>query len=353
MNSRFMIIAALSASLALTAGCQQETHVPDPVRPVLSIVTEPTLRGSPALVGTIEPRFKTDLSFRVLGRLIARPVNLGDAVAEGQTLAAIDPLPLDLAVRAAKAGLAKAQAQLETASAAEQRKRTLILTNATSKQTLDDAEQLRAGAEASVANAQANLTKALEQRGYAQLKADFAGVVTAVSADEGQVVSPGQNVLTLARPDLKEAVVDIGTDFPVALGIGLPFTVSLELLPNLHVEGRIREIAPEADPGTRTYRVRIALRDPPPSFRLGSTVTVKLSKNQASTLRLPASAVLSKDGETFVWVVDLPASTVSLHKVNVLMDGADAQVSSGLAAGARVVTAGIHSLKAGQKVRLE
>jgi membrane fusion protein, multidrug efflux system len=353
MNSRFRIIAALSASLALTAGCRQETHVPDPVRPVLSSVIEPTLRGSPVLVGTVEPRFKTDLSFRVLGRLIALPVNLGDTVAEGQSVAAIDPLPLDLAVRAAKAGLAKAQAQLETASAAEQRKRTLILTDATSKQTLDDAEQLRAGAEASVANAQANLTKALEQRKYAQLKADFAGVVTAVSADVGQVVSPGQTVLTLARPDLREAVVDIATDFPVPLRIGLSFSVSLELLPNLQVEGRIREIAPQADPVTRTYRVRIALRDPPPSFRLGSTVTVKLSNDQGSSLRLPASALLSKNGETLVWVVDLPGSTVSLHKVDVVMDGADARVSGGLAAGARIVTAGIHSLRPGQKVRIE
>jgi RND family efflux transporter MFP subunit len=352
MKSQLSIIAALSASLLMTAGCKQDTHVSEPVRPVLSIIVEPTPSGDPVFVGAVEPRFKTDLAFRVLGRLIARHANLGDTVTEGQTVADIDPLPLELAVRSARAELANAQARLETARAAEQRKRTLILTDATSRQTLDDAEQVRAGAEASVANAQANLTKAIEQLGYAQVKTDFGGVVTAVSADVGQVITPGKTVITVARPDLREAVVDIGSDFPVPLRIGLPFSVSLQLLPTVQVEGRIREIAPQADPVTRMYRVRIALRDPPPSFRLGSTVTVKLSGDQSSTPRLPTSAILSKDGESFVWVVDPADNTVSLHKADAAIDGADARVS-GLAVGTRIVIAGIHSLRPGQKVRIE
>jgi membrane fusion protein, multidrug efflux system len=352
MKSQLSIIAALSASLLLTAGCKQDTHVSEPVRPVLSTIVEQTPSGDPVFVGAVEPRFKTDLAFRVLGRLIARPANLGDTVTEGQTVAAIDPLPLELAVRSARAELANAQARFETASAAEQRKRMLILTGATSRQTLDDAEQVRAGAEASVAHAQANLTKAIEQLGYAQVKTDFGGVVTAVSAEVGQVVTPGQTVVTVARPDVREAVVDIGTDFPVPLQIGLAFSVSLQLLPTVQVEGRIREIAPQADPVTRMYRVRIALRDPPPSFRLGSTVALKLSGEQSLTLRLPTSAILSKEGESFVWVVDPADSTVSLHKVDVAIDGADARVG-GLAVGTRIVLAGINSLKPGQKVRID
>ena len=289
----------------------------------------------------------------MLGRLIARPVNVGDLVAEGQTVAAIDSLALELAVRSARAELSKAEAQLANASATEQRKRTLVVKDATTKQTVDDAEQVRAGAEASVARAQANVTKALEQLGYAQLKADFAGVVTAVSADVGQVVSPGQSVVTVARPDIREAVVDIGADFPVPLKIGLPFTVSLQLLPAVQVEGQIREIAPQADPVTRTQRVRITLNDPPPIFRLGATVTARLSNHQNSSLRVPPSAVLTKDGESFVWVVDLPASTVSLHKVDLSPDEGGIRVTRGLTAGARIVTAGIHSLKQGQQVRIE
>ena len=164
---------------------------------------------------------------------------------------------------------------------------------------MDDAEYARAGAQASVARAQANLTKALEQLGHAQLKAEFAGVVTAVSADVGQVVSPGQTVVTVARPDVREAVVDVGPDFPVALQLGLSFTVGLQLLPTIQAEGRIREIAPQADDATRMRRIRIALIDPPSSFRLGSTVTATLSKLQNEVLRIPASAILHQGWRHF------------------------------------------------------
>src|SRR3974377_579945 len=142
---------------------------------------------------------------------MARPVNGGDLVAEGQTIAAIDPTALELAVRSAKADLLKAQARLENAVGTEERKRILIKTDAPTTQTLDDAEQIRAGAQASTARARANLAKAVEQLGYAQVKADFAGVVTAVSAEVGQGVSPGQSVVTVARPDVREGVVAIET----------------------------------------------------------------------------------------------------------------------------------------------
>ena len=268
-------------------------------------------------------------------------------------VAAIDPTALELAVRSAKADLSKAQALLENAIGTEERKRILIKTEATTKQTLDDAEQVRAGAQASTARARANQSKAIEQLGYAEVKADFGGVVTAVSAEVGQVVSPGQTVVTVARPDVREAVVDIGTDFPVPLIVGLPFTVSLQSLPAVQVQGQVREIAPQADQMTRMRRVRIALNDPPESFRLGSTITARLSNTHGAVLRVPASAVLKEGAGTFVWVIDAPTSTVSLHKVELSEDEGGIRLAGGLIAGARIVTAGIHSLKQGQQVRIE
>jgi RND family efflux transporter MFP subunit len=229
----------------------------------------------------------------------------------------------------------------------------LIKTDATTRQTLDDAEQVRAGAQASTARARANLTKAIEQLGYAQVKANFAGIVTAVSAEVGQVVSPGQSVVNVARLDVREAVVDIGPDFPVPLTVGLPFTVSLQLLPAIQVQGQIREIAPQADQMTRMRRVRIALNDPPESFRLGSTITARPSDDHNSVLRVPASAVLKEGGEAFVWVIDAPSSTVSLHKVGLSEDEGGIRITGGLTVGERIVTAGIHSLKHGQQIRIE
>jgi membrane fusion protein, multidrug efflux system len=353
MRKLAITITGIFALTLATAGCKQETGTSEPVRPVLTTVVEPTPPASTVAAGTVEPRYTTNIGFRVLGRLISRPVNVGDLVEEGEILAAIDPTTLELAVQSARAELSRNKARLANASATEERKRTLIASDSTTKASLDDAEYARAGAQASVARAQANLTKALEQLGYAQSKAEFAGVVTAVSADVGQVVSPGQTVVTVARPDVREAVVDVGPDFPVALQPGLSFTVSLQLLPAIKVEGRIREIAPEADDATRMRRIRIALIDPPPSFRLGSTVAATLSKLQNQILRVPSSAVLTEDGYTFVWVVDLPASTVSLRKVALSADGSGMRVNGGLAAGTRIVTAGIHSLKQGQQVRIE
>jgi len=353
MKTPFLVAAGAIASALALAGCKQEAKAPEPVRPVLSTVLQPASTDSAVAVGTVQPRYETNLGFRLLGRLITRPVNVGDLIIEGQTIAAIDPTALELAVRSAKADLSKAEALLENAIGTEERKRILIKTDATTKQTLDDAEQIRAGAQASTARARANLAKAIEQLGYAQVKADFAGVVTAVGAEVGQVVSPGQGVVTVARLDAREAVVDLGPDFLVPLTVGLEFTVSPQLLPAVQVEGRIREIAPQADQVTRMHRVRIALNDPPESFRLGSTITARLSSARISVLRIPASAVLKEGAETFVWVIDTPTSTVSRQKVDLAEDERGIRVTGGLATGARIATAGIHTLKQGQQVRLE
>jgi membrane fusion protein, multidrug efflux system len=353
MIARALALGCMLASALVLAGCKPEAAEKEPVRPVLSTVLKPTAPDSTVVVGTVQPRYETNLGFRVLGRLIARPVNIGDMVAEGQTVAAIDPTVLALAVRSARADLSKAQAALENASATEERKRILIKSDATTKQALDDAEQVRAGAQASTARAQANLTKAIEQLGHAQLKADFAGIVTAVSADVGQVVSPGQTIVTIARPDIQEAAVDIGEDFPVPLKVGLPFTISLQLVPAIKVQGEIREIAPQADQVTRMRRVRITLNDPPNGFRLGSTITARLISSESSVLQVPPSALLRDERGAFVWVVDPASSTVSLQKVNLSEGEGGSQLTSGVASGSRIVTAGIHSLKPGQHVRIE
>jgi membrane fusion protein, multidrug efflux system len=353
MIARALALGCILASGLVLAGCKKEVAEKEPVRPVMSTVLKPTAADSAVVVGTVQPRYETNLGFRVLGRLIARPVNVGDMVTKDQTVAAIDPTVLELAVRSARADLSKAQAALENASATEERKRILIKTDATTKQSLDDAEQVRAGAQASTARAQANLTKAIEQLGHAQLKTDFAGVVTEVSADVGQVVSPGQTIVTVARPDIREAAVDIGEDFPVPLSVGLPFAISLQLVPSIQVQGEIREIAPQADQVTRMRRVRIALNDPPNGFRLGSTVTARLIGSESLILQVPPSAVLRNGPGTFVWVVDPASSTVSLQKVTLSEAEGGLQLTSGVASGTRIVTAGIHSLKPGQHVRIE
>lgn len=351
MKARLPVLLVACTALA---GCNEKAAAPVPVRPVLSAVVAPASVDNAVIVGTVQPQFKTDLSFRVLGRLVARSVNVGDSVDKGQIVAAIDPASLELAVRSAIADVSSAQAQLTNASGAEGRQRTLLETDATSKATLETAEQSRAAAQASVIRAQANLTKAREQLGYAQLKSDFAGVVTAINAEVGQVVPPGQAVVTVARPDIREAVIDVAEDIAGALRVGMPFTVSLQLDPAIKAEGKVREIAPQADAVTRSRRVRITLDHPPETFRLGTTVTTVLAGAVVQGLRVPPSAILAKDGKTFVWLVDPTSHTVALREIQSTRDeNGGVRITAGLDAGARVATAGVHSLAEGQKVRID
>ena len=151
MRKLALTITAVASLTLVTAGCKQETSAPKPVRPVLTAIVKPTVPGSAMAVGTVEPRYTTNIGFQVFGRLIARPVNVGDLVEEGQTLAALHSTTLELAVQSARADLSRSKARLANAKATEDRKRTLIVSNSTTKANLDDAEYARAGAEASVA----------------------------------------------------------------------------------------------------------------------------------------------------------------------------------------------------------
>ena len=346
-------LALLSAALALIACGEEETTAEPEPRPVLSVVVEPQERGGQAFTGIIEPQFQTDLGFRLLGRVLARDVDIGDSVVKGQRLAAIDPVAQELAVRSARAELSNAAAQLETATATELRQRRLMEQNVVSAADFEAAEQAREATAASVSRARANLTIAEEQLGYTQIHADFDGVVTAVGAEVGQVVSPGETVVTIARPDQREAVIDVPTELAGLAKPGTRFGVALELDPSVRAEGAIREIAPQADAVSRTQRVWITLDDPPPSFRLGTTVTAVVAAEQVPGLVVPASAILERDGRTMVWVVDAAGRTVNPVDVTVAdLDANRVRVLTGIEPGTRVVTAGVHSLEPGQAVRL-
>jgi RND family efflux transporter MFP subunit len=347
-------IAACLPMVGLLAGCGEQAAAPEPVRPVLSIVVAPPGSDAVSVVGTVQPRYQTDYGFRVLGRLIARPVNVGDNVAKGQPLAAIDATAAELAVRSLQGALTTAQGTLLNATGTVTRQRSLIETGANTQATLDSAEQSFAAAEAGVVRAQANLAKAREQLTYTKSNADYAGVVASVGAQVGQIVVPGQTVVTVARPDVREAVIDIAIELASKLDIGMPLTVSLQVDPQVRVEGKVREIGPQFDALTRLSRVRVTLVSPPDTFRLGSTVTTYIPGNSPHGFRLPAAAVLTQDGKTRVWIVDPGSKSVTARDVAIVPnDDGSVTVTSGIDAGMRIVTAGVHHLKEGQKVRLE
>jgi RND family efflux transporter MFP subunit len=296
------------------------------------------------------------LSFRVIGRVITRDVDVGDLVRKGQRVAALDPTALELAVRSQRAALSNAQAQLTNASATEDRQQTLRDRAVSSPATFEAAEQTRIAAQAEVVRAQSSLTKAQEQLGYAQLESDFDGVVTAVSAEVGQVVSAGETVVTVAQPDVREAMVDIPESVNGAVKPGTEFDVALQLDERIRVTGTVREVAPEADSVTRSRRGRITLENPPDTFRLGTTVTAAIREgtDSPSLVRLPLSALLERDGQSMVFVIDEATSIIAERPVTIASkDENSITLSSGLGPGTRVVTAGVNSLSAGQKVKIQ
>ncbi|MDE4912658.1 efflux RND transporter periplasmic adaptor subunit [Methylobacterium sp. 092160098-2] len=329
-----------------------------PIRPVLTQVVVPsdTVMFGP-FAGTIEPRYQAQLGFQIPGRMVARDVTIGDLVTRGQRLAALDTIVTRFDLTRAEADLADAKAQAENAEAAEARTRRLMSGNSVAQATLDQAVAKRETARARVDQAMSSLQKARDQMGYTELKAEFDGVVTQRLAEVGQVLTAGQGVVTVARPDVREAVVDIPEVYVGALPADGVFTVALQSAPELTARGRVREIAPLAESGTRSKRIRISLDQPGPAFRLGATINVSLTRNVSPTVLLPASALLEDGGRRSVWVVSADGKSVSRRDVTVAAARDNAEdgriaVVDGLKAGERVVVAGVHVLKEGQAVRL-
>lgn len=352
-------LSALAASMLLAAlgACRDESQSapPPPIRPILSTLavvrTEDTLGP---FAGTIEARYKTDFGFRIFGRMVARFVDIGDVVKKGDDLAALDPATEVLAVRSAQASVVSAEAQAANAQAEESRQRELVGRNITPQAQFDLILKGRDTAYANLTRAQAALRKALDALTFTQLKADFDGVVTGRYASPGQVLTAGQKVVTIARPEIREAVIAVPSD----LGDVLAGKNDLDMLVTLDdtitiKASRVRGIDPDLDPTTRTRIVFLTLDDPPTAFRLGITISVKFTRPVSPRIDLPATALLDKDGKTFVWVVDPANSTVAQREVKVAMRNDDrAAITEGIAAGQRIVTVGVHSLTPGQKVKV-
>ena len=353
MRAPFPAALAIVASLAL-AGCQPAADKPEPVRPVLTKVL--TLEAAPTVrfAGEVAPRYQTDLSFQVFGRVIERSVNVGDTITTGQQIAQLDSTSQQLNVRAAEANLASAEAQLNNLLAVEQRQADLLERGTISDIVYETAQQASRSGAAAVAQARAQLDKAREQLNYTVLRADAEAVVTAVGVEPGQTIGVGQVVATVVRPDEREAVISVPEAFATDLKVGDRFDIVKQLDPAIVAVGSVREIAPQADPNTRSFEVRIALNGASASFTIGSTITASLAHAEPDQLVLPRSAVLDRDGATSAWVVDPKTQTVSQQSVTTAdRDEATVEVTSGLSAGDIVVVAGVHSLEDGQAVRID
>src|SRR5512140_3838078 len=337
--SRLLAGAALALVAVALAGCNDTVaEKATPSRPVLiSTVHYEPESPERSFVGTIKPRIETDMGFRVPGKVAKRLVEVGQTVDVGQPLATLDEVDLKLQAEQADAEFHAATGVLAQAAAAEQRARDLRVKGWTTDAQLDQSRAAADEARARLNRAERSVELTKNSLSYATLAADTRGVVTATLIDPGQVVSSGQTAIRVARFAEKEAVVSIPETLVGRAKDGTA-TVTLWSDADKKYAAKLREVAPTADPATRTYLAKFSLPEAGDSVSLGMTATLTLSDPQSDRVaRLPLSALYSQGADPSLYVVD-DKGAISLKPVVVKSyDSNCVVIASGVEEGAKIV----------------
>lgn len=339
-------------SLLLITACGKSPDTDEVVRPVrLATLSENQSLPQMVLSGEVRARVESRLGFRVAGKIDARFVELGQTVEKGEVLARLEPSGEQLSVRAAEARLSSAKAEQTLAKRELKRVKALYEKGHVSATEFDRVQITLDNANAQRQQAEADLKLSRNQLDYTELKADQAGIVVEVLADEGEVVSAGQPVVQIAKKGTLEVLTHIPED-KLHIAQKANATLSVYTHPDTTFEGQLREISRAADPITRMYEARYTIVDPAPFITLGQTATVLLHQEEAlQGLAVPLTALVNHQDQHSVWVFDPDTQTVDTAAVEVVGFTDHHALIQGLTAGTKVVTAGVHVLNPGQKVR--
>ncbi len=346
----------LAPALALVvASCSRPTAAPEPVRAVkLMTVQVGQMHAQPEFAGEVRARTELRLGFRVAGKILRRPAEIGQRVKRGDLLAQLDPQDLRLATQAAQAQVTQAQTSRDLAVNELQRAQSLKAQNFISGVEVDRRQATLNAAQAQVAQVQAQLKAQSNQSGYSDLVAPMAGTITAVEAEPGQVVAVGAPIVRIAQDGPLDVWFSVPESSIAAIGVGSTAEVRVWSTGAVY-PGSVREKGALADPVTRTFQIKLAL-GPDVRLPLGSTVTViarDLSSKGQAVIKLPTSALKQDASGSAVWVLEPASMTLRSQPVQlVAADGFEVVVASGLEPGMQVVIAGVHVLTQGQKVSI-
>ncbi|TCL69543.1 RND family efflux transporter MFP subunit [Rhizobium sp. BK251] len=353
-----MTVPALGAFLlaaAALAGCSEDTaETKEIIRPVkvLEIAKADDTRAL-EYSGYVRARTEMNLGFRVNGKVIARLVDIGERVKPDDVLARVDSTDYGLAVNSAEANLAAAQKQVETTDLARTRAEQLYAKNVAPKSQLEEATLASEQAVSTRDAAISSLQQARNQVGYTELKSDKSGIVTAIAADVGQVVSAGTPVLAVAVDGEKEVQIAVPETDIAQFSPGKMVKVRFWSHDALLLDGKVREVAGSADQQSRTFAVRVSLPEDP-RILLGMTATIEATgDNGGGFVSVPLSALAEKNGEQIVWLVDRGAGTVHARVIKISdFTGDGVHVAEGLRQGDLVVAAGTQFMAENMKVKL-
>lgn len=348
----FLPLTILSVVIFLLPGCgDNHGNKTVPVRTVRYVVVG-SAQTLPALerTGEIHAHDETILSFRTGGRIVTRSVDIGDRVNAGQLLATLENTTSQNQLDGAQADYEGAKASAQVAALNISRMQKLMPTGAIARTQLDNARADWLVARARLKNSESALRNARENLGWTRLIAPQSGMITEVSASAGQVVSGGQSVLTLATGEARDVVFDIAKPDAIPPQEQAGLRVSLLSDPSVQASAALRDISPQAEPQTRTWRVRATLQNPPLAMALGASVTVTLPATGPHGYALPASALSRVGDKPAVYVIN-PQSQAQLRVVvPAYYTATSVIISGGLEPGDRVITAGVSKLRSGEPV---
>ncbi|WP_368843499.1 efflux RND transporter periplasmic adaptor subunit [Klebsiella quasipneumoniae] len=348
----FLPLTILSVVIFLLPGCgDNHGNKTVPVRTVRYVVVG-SAQTLPALerTGEIHAHDETILSFRTGGRIVTRSVDIGDRVNAGQLLATLENTTSQNQLDGAQADYEGAKASAQVAALNVSRMQKLMPTGAIARTQLDNARADWLVARARLKNSESALRNARENLGWTRLIAPQSGMITEVSASAGQVVSGGQSVLTLATGEARDVVFDIAKPDAIPPQEQAGLRVSLLSDPSVQASAALRDISPQAEPQTRTWRVRATLQNPPLAMALGASVTVTLPATGPHGYALPASALSRFGDKPAVYVIN-PQSQAQLRVVvPAYYTATSVIISGGLEPGDRVITAGVSKLRSGEPV---
>ncbi|UXL36863.1 efflux RND transporter periplasmic adaptor subunit [Pseudomonas fragi] len=341
--------------LVLTA-CGDSSTAEDPrtLAPVVrSVAVQASSDTSRSFTGVVAARVQGDLGFRVSGKVLERLVDTGQTVKRGQPLMRLDPIDLGLQARAQQESVMAARARAKQTADDEARYRDLVGAGAISASAYDQIKAAADSAKAQLSAAEAQSDVARNASGYAVLSADSDGVVVETLAEPGQVVSPGQPVLRLARAGQREAIVHLPETLRPAAGS----TAQATLYGNITgaVTAKLRLLSDSADRMTRTFEARYVLEGALANAPIGSTVTLRIAEGaaQGQTMQVPIAAVYDPGKGTGLWVIAGTPAKVVWRPVQVLGLSDDfALVAGDLKVGEQIVALGAHLLREGDEVRL-
>jgi RND family efflux transporter MFP subunit len=337
-------IAPLTASVALAAlafaGCGPKAGSgPAASLPTVTVRAQPVERrervATEDVVGTVRAKLRAVIEAKVSGKIARMAVVPGQKVRRGAFLAGIEAREVEARLEQARAVRRQAESDLK-------RNASLLEQNILPQSQFDAAESKFRVADAAVSEAETLL-------GYTRVEAPFDGTITRKLADVGDLAAPGRALLELEDPrslrleaDVPEAVV--GT---LALGDRLPVriaAVETELI------GVVSEIAPTADPGSRTFLVKLDL-PAAPSVRAGQFGRVAMPVGGTSALRVPASAVVVRGQMELVFVVADGKARLRIVKTGKRV-GPDVELVSGVDAGETIVVENASALVDGQPLQV-